>query len=66
MGEVVHLSNQQPHIRLSTPDGNQHVIPVSLVREMINGNAALDLFDEQVWRGILSSFLWSLENERNG
>lgn len=63
MGDVHQLVVKQPHIRLSTPDGNQHVIPVSLVRDMINGKASLDLFDEQVWRGILSSFLWSLENE---
>lgn len=63
MGSVVKLDDQRPHIRLSTPDGKEHIIPVSLVRDMINGKASLEMFDEQVWRGILRSFLWSLENK---
>lgn len=63
MGSVANLDDHRPHIRLSTPDGKEHIIPVSLVKDMIEGRKPLDLFDEQVWRGVLRSFLWSLENQ---
>lgn len=59
---VTRLDDHRPHLCIPTPDGNAHVLPVSLIDDIIAGRRSIDdIADrDQVMRAILSSWLDSL------
>jgi len=54
----------QSHLCVPTLDGNAHVIPVSLIKKIIDGDAPVTVLDdwEMIVRSVLSEWLPIVEN----
>lgn len=59
MGKVVDLSEYRPHISMSCPDGNVHIVPIALLDDIVDGNRSIDDIEDrdQVIRAILADWL---------
>ena len=54
---VYRLDECQAHITVKATDGRMHVLPVSLVAEMVSGAQPLSALPETVVRSMLADFL---------
>lgn len=59
MGEVVSIESRKPHVCVQTPDGNVHVIPISVLRVIADGIMSIDdVADrDQVIRAVIAEWL---------
>jgi hypothetical protein len=59
MGDVTDIADHRPHAAIFTPDGNAHVIPLSLLQNIADGKASIDdVADrDQVIRTIVAEWL---------
>jgi hypothetical protein len=51
MGDVIHIEAKQPHMTIPAIDKKIHVVPVSLIKDIIDGRKSitdLDGFEEIV------------------
>lgn len=63
MSNVVSLIDEQPHYTIPTPNGDVHVLPEILLRDIANGRVSIDAIEDrdQVLRGIISDWMDSFE-----
>lgn len=41
MGEVIHIEAKQPHMTIQSTDKKIHVVPVSLIKDIIEGRKSI-------------------------
>lgn len=41
MGEVIHIEAKQPHMTMQSIDKKIHVVPVSLIKDIIDGRKSI-------------------------
>ena len=56
MIEIADLSERQPHLTICTP-GAVHVVPVTLVRDVIAGRQPAEVLSELVLQRIIEEWL---------
>lgn len=59
MKQVADLSERQPHLAIPASDG-VHVIPVSLMRDVIAGRESIAILTEPVLQRIIEEWLQSV------
>jgi len=42
MDNVIDMAEHKPHVVISTPDGNAHVMPVSMLERISDGRMSID------------------------
>lgn len=59
MDNVINMSSHKPHMVIPTPDGNAHVMPVSMLHDIAQGRVSIDEIEgkEQVIRAIVAEWL---------
>lgn len=59
MNNVINIADHKPHVRLMTPDGNVHVMPVVLLQNIADGKMSIDdVADrDQIVRAIIAEWL---------
>ncbi|HDY9175587.1 hypothetical protein H8L45_09355 [Klebsiella pneumoniae] len=59
MGEVVSIESRKPNVCVQTPDGNVHVLPVSMLQKIADGEMSIDDVAErdQIIRAIIAEWL---------
>lgn len=62
---IINLDEKRPHVNVTTTEGNVHVIPVSVIENIIDGD--LDITELDDWKLIMKRILneWLLTC-RNG
>lgn len=62
--EVVDMESRLPHFAVYDPVSNQaHVMPVSIVTKMIDGNLPISEWDESATRALLRLLLETVAND---
>ena len=63
MGIVIDLDERRPHLSVIPPDGNAHVIPTSVIDDIIAGRKTIDCLDDRdmLVRAILDDWMWRLD-----
>lgn len=59
MTKVAQMDDHRPHVGIPTPDGNAHVLPVSLLEDIAAGRRSIDDLDDrdQIVRAIIGDWL---------
>lgn len=63
MGSIHELDDQRPHLTVSTLDGNVHVLPLSLIQNVIKGNFRAETLGDDVLRAIVDEWLTYVQGE---
>jgi len=42
MGNVIDMADHKPHAAIFTPDGNAHVVPMSMLKNIADGKMSID------------------------
>lgn len=59
MDNVIDMAEHKPHVVISTPDGNAHVMPVSMLERICDGRMSIDdVADrDQIVRAVFAEWL---------
>lgn len=59
MGNVIDMADHKPHVGIFTPDGNTHVMPVSMLQNIAEGTMSIDdvADGDQIIRAIIAEWL---------
>ncbi|MDC8804242.1 hypothetical protein PRZ61_12400 [Halomonas pacifica] len=66
MSDVTDIADYRPHISVSTPDGNVHIVPEEFFLGVVEGRYSIDhLADrDQILRSIIGQWLAMLRDGR--
>jgi len=64
MDKITEISDKMPHIAIPDLEGNMHVVPESLFRDIVNGSQEIERLDDwrQIIRAIVRDWLRSLKD----
>lgn len=59
MDNVIDMAERKPHAAIFTPDGNAHVVPISMLKNIADGKMSIDdVADrDQIVRAIIAEWL---------
>lgn len=59
MGNVIDMADHKPHVGIYTPDGNVHVVPVTMLQNIADGKMSIDEVADrdQIMRAIIAEWL---------
>lgn len=59
MDNVIDIEDHKPHVGIFTPDGNAHVMPVSMLQNIADGKMSIDDVSDrdQIVRAIVAEWL---------
>ena len=55
MGEIINIEEFRSHLVVLTPDGNAHVLPKSLMEDLIEGRREIEDVDD--WKMIIRAII---------
>ena len=55
MGEIIDIEEFRSHLVVPTPDGNAHVLPKSLMEDLIEGRREIEDVDD--WKMIIRTVI---------
>lgn len=59
MDNVIDMADRKPHAAIFTPDGNAHVVPISMLKNIADGKMSIDEVADrdQIVRAIIAEWL---------
>lgn len=59
MGNVIDMADHKPHAAIFTPDGNAHIVPMSMLKNIADGKMSIDdVADrDQIVRAVFAEWL---------
>lgn len=63
MAKVTRLDDYRPHVAMSCPDYTVHILPLSLIDDIVDGKRSIDDIDDRdmVIRAILADWLLHID-----